>query len=521
MWSVRTGWKPDACAVLSCGALMLCAVSSASARDAVVTSFDGTSIATHFFPAAGLDAGACAPTVMVGPGWSYRGEIDPGGGSIGVLWSAGYNVLTWDPRGFGASGGQASIDSPDAEGRDVSALIDFVAEQPEAQLDGPADPRVGMSGGSYGGGIQYVAAGLDQRIDAIVPAAGWHSLITSLYKDETFKQGWVNVLYPLGVVNGTTGGMAAPVSPDAQDMLAPVMDPHIKTQSLDPHVTSAFLGGTSTGQLSAEDSRWLESRGPGDALVGQIRAPALIIAGTVDTLFPLSEDIANYRLLRGNGVAVKMLWLCGGHGVCLTADGGGGQRQQDATLAWLARYLKDDQSIDNGPGFEWIADDGILRGADDYPPPAASPLVGEGSGTLALTPGSTSGAAVLAMPATPSIDVDVTAPRDAQLVGPPKLTLTYSGIAPTTDARLFAQLVDTQRDIVVDNQVTPIPIVLDGRVHTVERPLEAIAASAAAGTTYRLQLVAGSNVYGPPRTAGTVTVAKARVELPVIAGTGM
>ncbi len=44
-------------------------------------------------------------------------------------------MLTWDSRGFGNSGGTVTVDSPDAEGRDVSALIDWLAQQPEAQLD--------------------------------------------------------------------------------------------------------------------------------------------------------------------------------------------------------------------------------------------------------------------------------------------------------------------------------------------------------------------------------------------------
>ena len=49
---------------------------------------------------------------MVGPGWSQPGETDEnstseelfGGVGVGVLRNAGYNVLTWDPRGFGQLG---------------------------------------------------------------------------------------------------------------------------------------------------------------------------------------------------------------------------------------------------------------------------------------------------------------------------------------------------------------------------------------------------------------------------------
>ena len=43
------------------------------------------------------------------------------------LRKAGFNVLTWDSRGFGNSGGTVTVDAPDKEARDVSALIDWLA----------------------------------------------------------------------------------------------------------------------------------------------------------------------------------------------------------------------------------------------------------------------------------------------------------------------------------------------------------------------------------------------------------
>ena len=65
---------------------------------------------------------------------------------------------------------------------------------PGSQLDAPGDPRMGMVGGSYGGGIQLVTAATDCRIDAIVPTIAWHSLVTSLDKANTAKSGWGNLL---------------------------------------------------------------------------------------------------------------------------------------------------------------------------------------------------------------------------------------------------------------------------------------------------------------------------------------
>ena len=136
------------------GGLALAAVVAASlacapavgAKDVTITSFDGTKIAAHWFVGKGVSAGDPAPTILEGPGWSMSGDTNTNGSGFngGALFGVpgistfvqhGYNVLTWDPRGFGQSGGTVEIDDPKYEGRDVQALIDFVAKQPEAQLD--------------------------------------------------------------------------------------------------------------------------------------------------------------------------------------------------------------------------------------------------------------------------------------------------------------------------------------------------------------------------------------------------
>jgi ABC-2 type transport system ATP-binding protein len=122
-----------------------------SASDWDLTSFDGTTIRVHWFPLAG---GARVPTLLMGPGWGSPGDTDTsasdafGTTSIRDLWAAGYNVLSWDPRGFGKSGGLAQVDSPAYEAKDVSTIVTWLATRPGVQLDRPGDPRVGMVGGS-------------------------------------------------------------------------------------------------------------------------------------------------------------------------------------------------------------------------------------------------------------------------------------------------------------------------------------------------------------------------------------
>ena len=230
-----------------------------------------------------------------------------------------------------------TIDYWKNEGRDVRVLLNWLARQPEAELDRKRDPRVGMQGGSYGGGIQFVAAAIDRRIDAIAPSIAWHSLVTSLYREETVKGGWANLLYATGQAAGR----------------------------LDPHIASAFGSGTTTGTLSAEDRAWFKSRGPG-ALVKRIKVPTLILQGTPDTLFTPSEAIDNYRILRRNKVPVKMLWFCGGHGTCRTGEGTAGHLER-RVIAWHKRYVMRRKKVRTGPGFEWLADDARWRSARCLP----------------------------------------------------------------------------------------------------------------------------------------------------------
>ncbi|MGZ4231615.1 MAG: alpha/beta hydrolase family protein [Solirubrobacteraceae bacterium] len=332
--------------LISAAAMTMLSAAAATARDAHVRSFDGTKILVHFFPAAGLKANHRAPTVLMGPGWGQLGSTDENsktstaGGvvGIGVLRHHGYNVLTWDPRGFGGSGATAEVDSPKFEGRDVSAMISWVARQPEALLDKKGDPRVGMVGGSYGGGIQLVSAAIDHRIDAIVPDIAWHSLKTSLDKNDTAKSGWGIPLYQAAVLA------------------------HAR---LDRHITDSAMQEVNSFRGNPADIRWFATRGPGD-LVNRITAPTLLIQGTVDTLFTLHEAVENYDALRAHHVPVKMLWFCGGHGVCLTNPGDTGRIQRD-TLAWLGRYLQLKPHVRTGPGFEWLDQNGRSYSAPGYP----------------------------------------------------------------------------------------------------------------------------------------------------------
>jgi ABC-2 type transport system ATP-binding protein len=494
--------------------LLAVAAPAADARDGYITSFDGTKIVYSFFPAPGLAPGRRAPTVMVGPGYS-SGRASSSDAEVSMLLAAGYNVLTWDPRGFGDSGGNVEIDSPAYEARDASKLIDFLAAQPEVQLDRPGDPHLGMAGPSYGGGIQWITAAIDPRVDVIAPQISWHSLVTSLDKANTAKGGWGGILFALGAegttVPGVTGGLSG--QPAGFQF----------GRSQDPAANRALLDGASTGELTPADQAFFAARGP-DFLLSRVHVPTLILQATSDTLFTLKEAIQNYAAMRGQGVPLKMLWFCGSlsspslaHGICQTNQGPDPSIALHETVHWMDRYLTGDSRVDTGPRFEWISQDGVVHGADGYPLPAGSPLVASGSGTLPLVAGDTSGALISAAPAANAVNVPLPAvSRPTQLVGEPTLTLRYSGLAPSADGRVYAQLVDETTHEAVGPVVTPIAVALDGKPHTLTVPLEAIALDATPQSSYALQITGGTSVYFAARQAGAIAFSHISVTLPTV-----
>jgi ABC-2 type transport system ATP-binding protein len=510
--STRAGssYSPPACNRPQAAAVQASAVAGVPS-DWTITSFDGTKIRAHWFPAPGANASHPEPTVLMGPGWGSAGATKDsptllGSMSITGLNNDGYNVLTWDPRGFGQSTGTIEVDSPSYEGRDVSRLIDWVATRPGVLLDAPGNPRMGMVGGSYGGGIQFVTAAQDCRVDAIAPEIAWHSLTTSLDKADTSKSGWSNLLYQ--------------IAPSAH---------------IDSHMTAAFKESQATGTISSADYQWFAGKGPAN-LVNQIRVPTLIIQGTADNLFTLHEGVTNFKAIQASHVPVHMIWFCGGHGICLTNQGDPNYVDQ-ATVAWLDRWVKRNPSVKIGSTVNVIDQNGVRYPAANYPIPTTYAMSAKGSGTLQLVATGGSGPVVLpsnnsdplgavAAPITPAqatnaVNVAISGgSQGALVVGTPQLTLTYQGTVPAgvRPTRVFAQLVDSATGLVLGNQVTPIEVTLDGKTHTTSVPLEIVSQAVAQGQHLALQLVATTVAYAPPRLGGSVTFSGISIKLPVATG---
>ena len=84
-----------------------------------------------------------------------------------VLTEAGYVVLTFDYKGWGASEGPRTRLAPFSRVADVQAALTFLVTRPG--VDGA---RLGLYGTSYGGATAIWAAALDKRVRCVVSVVG-------------------------------------------------------------------------------------------------------------------------------------------------------------------------------------------------------------------------------------------------------------------------------------------------------------------------------------------------------------
>ncbi len=276
--------------------------------------------------------------------------------------SHGYAVLSYSGLGFGGSGCKIYLDDRDYDGKAAKQLVTFLGGGMKAD-DGTKvdfvkrdsrgsdgrhhrfDPRVGMIGGSYGGQIQFAAAGVDPRVDTIIPIITWNDLSYSLAPNNTSigngvsyttpgieKFEWTSLFFGLGIADGLSGATADP----SRNAGCPNFD------------NRACTSKTQMDALGYPDQNTIAFARHASVVsfMKRIRVPTMLMQGQGDTLFNLQEAAATYRGLRRRHTPVRMVWQSWGHSSGTAAPGEWSESNLRKTyegrlvVQWFNHYLK-------------------------------------------------------------------------------------------------------------------------------------------------------------------------------------
>ncbi|MEP7161710.1 MAG: alpha/beta fold hydrolase, partial [Dermatophilaceae bacterium] len=295
------------------------------------------------------------PAVVLAHG--FGGSRADSEGAARELAAHGYLAVAYSARGFGASEGLVHLDDPDVEVADARAVITAIGQRDDVQLDAPGDPRVGVSGASYGGALALMVAGSDPRVDAVVAAATWNDLAAAFYPSNIVGADTTPAALDPGAVPGVLkrrwlsgffSGVAAPrvdsgdskpsATPTDRSSAVPTDPTTTPCGRFEPTLCAQFLSASaSTRPPPAALVRELHRRSP--AVTNErVTAPTLLVQGLRDSLFGLDHADANARQIAAAGTPVAVRWFEGGH------DGGAVPSSSETLLPWFDRYLRDDST---------------------------------------------------------------------------------------------------------------------------------------------------------------------------------
>jgi ABC-2 type transport system ATP-binding protein len=442
-----------------------------TAENVVIDAPGGPGVATavHLDATVYRPAVTPAPAVLVAHG--FGGSKDSVSAEATALARRGFVVLAWTARGFGASTGQIALDSPDYEVADARELVDWLAKRADVVQDAPGDPRVGVTGASYGGALALLLAGTDRRVDALAPEITWNDLALALFPNGAsqgpipsdtpaagafspngvFKRDWAGYFFGGG---GTGSGPCGRFRPE---------------------ICAAYVQAATTGAPTPQIVAMLRRSSPA-AVAGNITAPTLLIQGEQDTLFGLDQADATARQLAAAGAPLKVSWYAGGH-----SGGAPSAALQDQVGDWFDYYLRR-VGADPGNGFDYQVQAlfGTRRGlpprtvhAAAYPGLGSGPvqhrmLILHGSAQQVYRPPGGSPAALSSLPGLNAVLPGAAANLDGvaidlpgqtaifrsdpltepvQIVGAPRIQLRVAATTPLQDqAVLFVKLYDVGPD---------------------------------------------------------------------------
>ncbi len=265
-----------------------------------------------------------APAILLAHGFGgSKAGLD---GQARTLARAGYVVLTYSARGFGASGGLIHLNSQRYEVADGSRLLDFLQARPEVARAGDR-PVLGVAGSSYGGALALMLGATDQRIGAVAADITWNNLARSLFPNAVtgdeqragvFKRLWAGFLFSSGFsaapggADGNAGSGNGSSGTGSSGSGSSSAGSSSSCGRFAAELCASYQRAVAGGPLDSRLVTLLGESSPASVLAG-MRAPTLLTQGEQDSLFPLSEADANARQIAAAGAEVQVRWRSGGH----------------------------------------------------------------------------------------------------------------------------------------------------------------------------------------------------------------
>jgi len=500
------------------GVLLVAGTTPAAAEDVTtsdkrIETWDGKDLAATVYEPPGSEQ---VPAVLMTHGY--------GGTKADVSREAtryaenGYLAVGYDSRGFGESEGVSGFNGP-KEVRDVSALLDWLAAHDRVLTTAPDNPRVGMDGLSYGGGIQLNAAAFDDRIDAIVPRMTWHDLVYAAAPQDVIKATWDSFILGVGAPSGYGLQTGNPT-----------------LSGPDPRLYEFVAEAAAINEMPDDAREYFRDRSAPETRIEEIRTPTLLLQGWPDNLLSPNQAIWTFNDLRAQGIEAALGLYPGGHDddeFVTDLPPMVRSKLDELSLAWLDRHVKPgpsppvpDVSYHVDGADEW-------RTAKEFPPRAATrtaldlsasaatdltPLVNTAAPTSARGPTGT-------LFAEPSVDSPGSsaafafeATEPVELVGRPQFQLPVEPLG--GDAHLFAKLhhVTGETASVIYEQVTAMRV---GEPTTLDEELIAVQQDFAPGDRLRLTLSTTDNGYFGSREAAGIVLShdaddQAELSVPLI-----
>lgn len=378
-------------------------------------------------------------------------------------------VVSYDQRGFGDSGGRVQLMDPEKEGRDFINVLDRITREFDDFIlrsapDG--DPRVGTLGLSYGGGYQWMAGSIDERVDAMTPVATWYDLRFSLQPSDTPKNLWLFLLQAIGIP-GSEGDQSDAIYTNFIRTLIPGVD-----------TEEAFARALTQHSLRAYCEGFNANAG------GVPTADALIIQGAADTLFNMNESVDAFECMRDAGRKAHLIVQRLGHIAPVAEQTPGpsgfaterflqcGDRRYetshliheflDSSLRGQSSELSLPDTCMTIEGREGITGEAIVRGGDLFTP--QDRILQPADATELLDPPELDDSGNL--PAdylervSPSMSIQLfTAEHDLNLAGIPEISLdveTVSPAEPTLFMGLEVSGKNEEGSTLIHNQVVPV-----------------------------------------------------------------